>query len=92
MYRLVKTHLNRSDDLDICCKSLKHLISGVRRIQTREYKGVDILRCVSIFGGNETSYLHKDVLIYMNLLGRIFINPNAPECVKSMFKAVGVNI
>ena len=56
------------------------------------YKGVTILRCISIFGGNDSGYLHKDVLIYMNLSGKIFINPNAPECVKSMFRHVGVDI
>lgn len=36
--------------------------------------------------------VHDDVLIYMNLEGEIYINPNAPKCVKSMFRAVGVTI
>lgn len=83
-------------------KKLSTLSNGIEEIQYYDsieneyikpaYKGVDILRCISIFGGNDSGYLHKDVLIYMNLAGKIFINPNAPECVKSMFRSVGVNI
>lgn len=83
-------------------KKLSTLANGIEEIQYYDsiedeyikpaYKGASILRCVSIFGGNETGYLHKDVLIYMNLSGKIFINPNAPEFVKSMFRAVGVKI
>lgn len=83
-------------------KKLSTLSNGIEEIQYYDsieneyikpaYKGVTILRCISIFGGNNSGYLHKDVLIYMNLSGKIFINPNAPECVKSMFKNVGVTI
>ena len=83
-------------------KKLSTLSNGIEEIQYYDsieneyikpaYKGVNILRCVSIFGGNESGYLHKDVLIYMNLSGKIFINPNAPESVKSMFRTVGVKI
>lgn len=83
-------------------KKLSTLSNGIEEIQYYDsieneyikpaYKGVNILRCISIFGGNDSGYLHKDVLIYMNLAGKIFINPNAPECVKSMFRSVGVNI
>ena len=83
-------------------KKLSTLSNGIEEIQYYDsieneyikpaYKGVTILRCISIFGGNDSGYLHKDVLIYMNLSGKIFINPNAPECVKSMFKNVGVTI
>lgn len=83
-------------------KKLSTLSNGIEEIQHYDsieneyikpvYKGVNILRCISIFGGNGSGYLHKDVLIYMNLSGEIFINPNAPECVKSMFKNVGVTI
>lgn len=57
-----------------------------------EYIDVNIIRYVSIFGGRKAGYLHHDVLIYMNLEGKIYINPSAPECVKSMFRAVGVII
>ena len=83
-------------------KKLSTVSNGIEEIQYYDsieneyikpaYKGVTILRYVSIFGGNDSGYLHKDVLIYMNLSGKIFINPNAPECVKSMFKDVGVTI
>ena len=83
-------------------KKLSTLSNGIEEIQyydsieneyiKPEYKGAKIIRCVSIFGGRKKGYLHKDVLIYMNLLGEIYINPNAPDCVKNMFKAVGVNI
>lgn len=83
-------------------KKLSTLANGIDEIQYYDsieteyikpaYRGARILRCVSIFGGNQTGYLHREVLIYMNLSGKIFINPNAPECVKSMFRAEGVTI
>lgn len=56
------------------------------------YPGSKVLRCVSIFGGNKTGHLHQDVLIYVNLSGKIFINPSAPECVKTAFRKEGVKI
>ncbi len=56
------------------------------------YPNTDVLRYVSIFGGKERGYLHKDILIYLNLAGEVFINPNAPECVKSAFRKEGVKI
>lgn len=83
-------------------KKLSTLANGIEEIQYYDsiedeyikpaYKGASIIRCVSIFGGNKTGHLHRDVLMYMNLSGKIFINPNAPECVKSIFRAVGVKI
>ena len=83
-------------------KKLSTLANGLKEIQSYDsieneyikpaYKGAEIFRYVSIFGGNNAGYLHKGVLIYMNLSGKIFINPNAPECVKAMFRAVGVQI
>lgn len=83
-------------------KKLSTLANGIEEIQyydsieneyiKPEYKEAKILRYVSIFGGEENKRLHKDVLIYMNLSGKIFINPNAPECVKSMFIKAGVKI
>lgn len=81
-------------------KKLSTLANGIEEIQYYDsieneyikpaYSGAKIIRCISIFGGKDTGYLHKDVLIYMNILGEIFINPNAPACVKAMFKKVGV--
>lgn len=83
-------------------KKRSTLAKGLKEIQNYDsieneyikpaYKGAKILRYVSIFGENDTGYLDKNVLIYMNLSGKIFINPNAPECVKSIFRAVGVKI
>ncbi|EGV07861.1 hypothetical protein HMPREF1042_1380 [Streptococcus constellatus subsp. pharyngis SK1060 = CCUG 46377] len=83
-------------------KKLSTLANGIEEIKyydsieneyiKPEYIGVNIIRCVSIFGGRKTGYLHDDVLIYMNLKGEIYINPNAPDCVKSMFRAMGVTI
>ena len=81
-------------------KKLSTLQNGIEEIQyynsieneyiKRAYCGAKILRYVSIFGGNMTGILHNDVLIYMNLSGRIFINQNAPECIKEMFRKEGV--
>lgn len=83
-------------------KKLSTLAEGIEEIKyydsieneyiKPEYNGANIIRCVSIFGGDEKGYLHKDVLIYINRSGKIYINPNAPEFVKYMFKAVGVKI
>lgn len=83
-------------------KKLSTLSNGVKEIKNYDsieneyikpaYKNASIIRCVSIFGGNKVGYLHNDVLIYMNLSGEIFINPHAPECVKAIFRKVGVQI
>lgn len=54
------------------------------------YPECEILRCVSIFGGDHLNHLHDDVLIYLNKYGQIFINPNAPECIKKIFISEGV--
>ncbi len=58
----------------------------------RFYPGCSVLRCVSIFGGSKTGHLHSKVLIYVNAGGEIFINPDAPDCVKSAFRNEGVRI
>lgn len=83
-------------------KKISTLANGIEEIKYYDsieneyikpaYRGASILRCVSIFGGNQTGYIHNDVLVYMNLSGRIFVNPRAPEPVKAMFRAVGVSI
>lgn len=81
-------------------KKLSTLANGIEEIQyydsienefiKPEYRGAQILRCVSIFGGYQSGHLHKDVLIYMNNNGEIYLNPNAPECVKRIFIGTGV--
>lgn len=83
-------------------KKLATLRAGIEEIQFYDsieeeyikphYPGARVLRCVSIFGGSSAGALPPAVLIYMNLSGEIFINPNAPECVKTIFRTVGVNI
>ena len=83
-------------------KKLSTLQNGIEEIQYYDsieneyinihYPGTTVLRCVSIFGGNRTGHLHNDVLIYLNLSGEIYINPNAPECIKRIFRNEGVDI
>ena len=43
MDRLVKTHLDRADNLDIGIEHLQHLIAGTCRGEVGEYERVDIL-------------------------------------------------
>lgn len=57
-----------------------------------EYKGVTIMRCVSIFGGNLTRIPHEKVLFYLADNGRIIINKNAPQCIRKAFAGTGVVI
>ncbi len=83
-------------------KKLSTLQNGIDEIKgydsieedyiNKYYPGCNVLRCVSIFGGTKTGQLHPDVLIYVNLHGQIFINPQSPTCVIDAFKAEGVKI
>lgn len=84
-------------------KQLSTLANGIEEIQYYDsieneyikpaYSSAKIYRCVSIFGGEaKTRHLHDDVLIYMNNNGEIFINAKAPECVKAVFRSVGVKV
>ena len=83
-------------------KKLSTLQNGIEEIQgydsieddyiNKYYPGCKVLRCVSIFGGNKKGQLHEDVLIYVNLDGLIYINPDAPECVKNAFIKEGVKV
>lgn len=73
-------------------KEIKHYDSIENEFIRPAYSEAKILRYVSVFGGTKREYLHNDVLIYMNIHGEIFINPHAPECIKKMFRAVGVKI
>lgn len=54
------------------------------------YQGCKVLRYVSIFGGEDVCIPHKEVLIYVNSEGKIFINKNAPEPIKKAFMNTGV--
>lgn len=54
------------------------------------YGNVQIMRCVSIFGGNCTRIPHEKVLFYLADNGRIIINSNAPQCIRTAFAGTGV--
>lgn len=84
-------------------KQLSTLANGIEEIKYYDsieneyikpaYRSASVYRCVSIFGGlAKTTHLHDDVLIYMNNYGEIFINEKAPECIKSIFRKVGVKV
>lgn len=84
-------------------KKLSTLTNGIEEIKYYDsiendyikpvYQNAKVIRCVSIFGGySNTCHLHDDVLIYMNVKGEIYINPQAPECIKIIFREVGVKI
>ena len=55
-----------------------------------EYRGVKIMRCVSIFGGNCARIPHEKVLFYLADNGHIIINRNAPQCIRKAFAGTGV--
>ena len=91
---------NTSQILLVEGKKLTTLKNGVEEIKGYDsiendyinvfYPNCNVLRCVSIFGGNKTGQLHPDVLIYVNLQGEIYINPKAPACVKEAFQKEGI--
>ncbi|WP_337366556.1 hypothetical protein [Phascolarctobacterium sp.] len=81
-------------------KKISTLQLGIREIENYDsieqeyiypsYGEVEILRCVSIFGGNCQHIPHKKVLFYLADNGRIIINSNAPQCIKRAFENTGV--
>ena len=83
-------------------KMLSTLDKGIEEIENYDsieqeyiypaYKGVKIMRCVSIFGGNLTHIPHEKVLFYLADNGRIIINKNAPQCIRKAFAGTGVVI
>jgi len=83
-------------------KMLSTLQQGVEEIENYdsieneyikpEYKGVTIMRCISIFGGNCRTIPHPKVLFYLADNGKIIINSNAPQCIKNAFVGTGVSI
>ena len=54
------------------------------------YEGSKIVRWLSIFGGTEKKVPHPDVLIYLSENGDIFINENAPDCIKKSFSLLNI--
>ena len=49
------------------------------------YPGCNVMRYVSIFGGDLNHIPHERVLIYINKSGRVFINELAPDPIKQIF-------
>ncbi|MBE6083568.1 MAG: hypothetical protein E7205_12890 [Tissierellaceae bacterium] len=83
-------------------KKLSKLLDGIIEIQfydsieneyiRKHYPQCKIYRYVSIFGGNKKGALPLPIILYLNEQGQIFINPNAPQCVKNIFLREGVRI
>lgn len=76
--------------LDKGLEEIKHYDSIEQEYINPAYPGATIIRCVSIFGGNETSVPHQRVAFYLADNGRIIINNNAPTCIKRCFAGTGV--
>lgn len=82
-------------------KKISTLAAGVAEIEDYDsiefeyikphYPDCNIVRGVSIFGGNSINIPHKKVLFYLSSDGRILINPNAPDCLKNAFRLEGIN-
>lgn len=76
-------------------KKLKTLQQGINEIANYnsienefiklDYPDCEIYRCVSIFGGHKKGILAPEVILYLNEYGEIYINPNAPNCIKEAF-------
>ncbi len=83
-------------------KKLSTLQAGIDEIEDYDsieiefikphYKGCQIYRCVSIFGGNLKSLPHPKVVLYLSETGKVIINPNAPKCIIDAFRKEGVQI
>jgi len=56
------------------------------------YRGYNILRGLSIFGGKQAVMPHTRVIIYVKDNGEIILNANAPDCVKRSFQRVGIKV
>lgn len=55
------------------------------------YPDCSICRYLCIFGGLEDTLPHDKVLFYLRDDGKIIVNANAPQCLKEIFKKVGVS-
>lgn len=81
-------------------KMLSTLNRGIKEIENYDsieneyiypnYGQVQIMRCISIFGGNLNRIPHPKVLFYLANNGRIIINKNAPQCIISAFDGTDV--
>lgn len=54
------------------------------------YYGCDLYRAISIFGGSYDGLPHNRVLIYIDIDGHIYVNPDAPDPWIDIFRAEGI--
>ena len=54
------------------------------------YPDCSICRYLCIFGGFEDTLPHDKVLFYLRDDGKIIVNANAPQCLKEIFRKVGI--
>lgn len=50
----------------------------------RDYPSCKIYRYLTIFGGNEKNIINSNILLYMNVQGDVYINPNSPKCIQDI--------
>ncbi len=92
------------DDITNCVlliegKMLSTLRKGLEEIELYDsieqeyispnYANAQIIRWLSIFGGNKDSIPHEKVLFYLAENGHIIINQNAPDCIRRCFSESG---
>lgn len=83
-------------------KKLTTLKAGLKEIEDYDsienefikqyYKDCTIYRCISIFGGNLLKLPHHKVILYLNQMGKVIINPDSPKCIIDAFRAEGISI
>lgn len=57
----------------------------------RSYPNYSISSWLTLFGGELGTIPNERVVIYVDSVGRVFINPNAPQPIKDAFAAVGIH-
>lgn len=82
-------------------KKLSTLQNGVEEIEDYDsieneyikpnYPDCSICRYLCIFGGLEDTLPHDKVLFYLRDDGKIIVNADAPQCLKEIFKKVGIS-
>jgi len=69
-------------------EEIKHYNSIEREYIRNYYPRAKIERWLSIFGGDVSALPHEQVLIYLNKRGRVFVNKDAPQCIRDAFSFV----
>lgn len=80
------------DTLNVGIEDIKNYDSIENDYIKKYYPGATVLRSISIFGGEKQCISHEEVLLYLNGKGRIIVNANAPDSIKSIFRKEGVAI